>query len=108
MKNLIFSAVGALVLGLTAGPAAQAQVRTPVINARQANQRARIRQGVATGELTRTEAARMRGREAAIRANKQVARADGVVTPGERQGIRREENKTSRAIHRQKHDAQVR
>ncbi|RZK18233.1 MAG: hypothetical protein EOO56_16475 [Hymenobacter sp.] len=84
------------------------QAQTPVSNARQQNQRARIRQGVASGELNRREAARLRGREAGIKAEKRAARADGVVTPGERQDIRRTENSASRAIYRQKHDGQVR
>ena len=88
--------------------AASAQIRTPGINARQANERARIRQGVATGELTRPEAQRLRTREADIRQDKQAARADRVVTPGERRELRTDERRTSRAIYRQKHDRQVR
>ena len=85
-----------------------ASAQTPVINARQRNERARIRQGVRSGELTRTEAARMRGREAGITAEKRAARADGVVTRGERRDIRRTETSASRAIYRQKHDGQAR
>ena len=100
MKTVI-SAFAMLLLAT----ASFAQVVAP---ARQANQRARIRQGVATGELTRPEAARLRGRETAIRQDKRAARANGVVTRGERNDIRREENHTSRAIQNQKHDAQVR
>ena len=76
--------------------------------ASQANQRARIRQGVATGELTRPEAARLKGREAAIRHDKRAARADGVVTRRERKDIRQEKTSASRAIYNQKHDGQVR
>lgn len=103
MKNLLF----ALALTLAA-VAAHAQTGTPVINAQQRNQRARIRQGVASGELNRREAARMRGREAAITTEKRTAKADGVVTRDERQDIRHDEHKTSRAIYRQKHDGQTR
>lgn len=97
----------AAALLFTAGVAA-AQTRTPVVNAREQNQRARIRQGVASGELNRREAARMRGREAGLTAEKRAMKADGVVTPQERQDLRRTENRDSRAIYRQKHDAQVR
>ena len=93
---------------LFAAGAATAQTRTPVVGARQQNQRARIRQGVATGELTPREAARMRGREAGLTAERRAVRADGVVTPAERQDLRRTENRDSRAIYRQKHDGQVR
>lgn len=107
MKKHLFSAAAALLL-LASAATAQAQTRTPVINGREQNQRARIRQGVASGELTHREAARMRGREAGLTAEKRAMKADGVVTPQERQDLRRTENRDSRAIYRQKHDAQVR
>jgi hypothetical protein len=107
MKKTLFSLFAAC--GLFAiSHAALAQTATPVLNSRQANERARIRQGVASGELTRTEAARLRGREAEIRQDKQAAKADGVVTRDERQDIRKDEKQASRAIYRQKHDGQER
>ena len=106
MNNHLFSTAALL---LVAGLAtAQAQTGTPVIRAREQNQKARINQGVATGALTSREAARMRGREAGLTAQRRAARADGVVTSQERQDLRRTENRDSRAIYRQKHDAQVR
>jgi hypothetical protein len=104
MKNFLLCAATALL----ACQVLTASAQTPVINARQRNERARIRQGVRSGELTRTEAARMQGREAGITAEKRAARADGIVTRGERRDIRRTENSASRAIYRQKHDGQVR
>ncbi|GAB3584724.1 hypothetical protein [Hymenobacter daeguensis] len=107
MKKSLFSLVAALGL-LTVSHLAAAQTATLGINARQRNERARINQGVASGELTRTEAARMRGREAEIRQDKRAAKSDGVVTRDERQDIRQDERQASRAIYRQKHDAQVR
>lgn len=106
MKNLFAAAAFGLLFATA--PLAQAQTRTPIANARERNQKARINQGVASGELNRREAARMRGREAGLTAEKRAAKADGVVTHDERQDIRRTENRDSRAIHRQKHDAQVR
>lgn len=102
MKKLLFCAA------LLACHCLAASAQTPALNATQRNERARIRQGVRSGELTRTEAARLRGREAGITAEKRAARADGIVTAGERRDIRRTENRASRAIYRQKHDAQVR
>jgi hypothetical protein len=102
MKNLLFCA--ALLASLPLAASAQ----TPALNATQRTERARIRQGVRSGELTRTEAARLKGREAGITAEKRAARADGMVTRGERRDIRRTENSASRAITRQKHDGQVR
>ena len=107
MKKSLFSLLAAVIL-LAVSYTSVAQVVTPGINARQRNERARIRQGVATGELTRPEAARLKGREAEIRQDKRAARADGVVTRDERQDIRKDENQASRAIYRQKHDIQVR
>ena len=91
-----------------ASVAASAQTATPGLNARQRNEQARIRQGVRSGELTRPEAACLKAREADIRADNRAARANGVVTRDERQDIRQDERRTSRAIYRQKHDAQLR
>ena len=105
MKTLLFSAVAAL---LFSASVAEAQTATPVINARQHNERARIRQGVRSGELNRAEATRLRAREAEVSQDRREARADGVVTTAERKDMRHDERRASRAIYRQKHDAQVR
>ena len=79
------------------------------INQRQQNQRQRIRQGVRSGELTRVEAARLQRREAQIRLNEARARrSGGEFTPRERARIQRQLNRSSRAVYRQKHDAQDR
>lgn len=107
MRTHFFSAT-AVLLVVASLATAQAQTRTPVVNAREHHQRARIRQGVASGELNRREAARLRGREAGLTAQRRADRADGVVTSAERRDLRRTENRDSRAIYRQKHDAQVR
>lgn len=107
MKKTLFSLVAALGL-LTISHAATAQTATPGISPARRNERARINQGVASGELTRTEAAQMRGRQAEIRQDKRAAKSDGVVTRDERQDIRKDKNQASRAIYRQKHDGQVR
>ena len=103
MKNKLFSAAVALLL-----LAASVQAQTPAPRNIQQSERARIRQGVASGELTRSEAARLHAREAGITADKRAARANGVVTPGEHREIRGDERRASRAIYRQKYDAQVR
>ena len=107
MKKTLFSVLAAVAL-LTINFAAAAQTATPGITAHQHNQQARIRQGVASGQLNRTEAARLKAREADIRQDKRMAKADGVVTRDERQDIRKDERQTSRTISRQKHDGQVR
>ena len=69
---------------------------------------ARIRQGVRSGELTGTERARLKGKELKTVRDERAARADGVVTPGERRKITRDKKNLSRSIYRQKHDAQTR
>ena len=104
-KSLFFLFVTCCSLA-TARPAT-AQTTAPGTTARQAHERGRIRQGVASDQLTRPEAARLRARTD-IHQDKAAARADGVVTNDERRDIRQDTRQTSRAIYRQKHDGQVR
>lgn len=99
-------ALTVLLCGLLLGGAATAA--TPNIDARQANQRARINQGVASGELTRHEAAKLRTQQAHIRRSERAAKADGVVTRSERRRLQHQLNHADRTIKRQKHDAQTR
>ncbi|MES2191857.1 MAG: hypothetical protein V4454_17180 [Pseudomonadota bacterium] len=102
-------------LALTVGGAAFAQtpvapkdpLATPKIDARQARQEKRIDQGIASGALTSKETARLDARETKIESDKLAAKADGKVTGAERRKLRREEDRASRAIYRQKHDAQT-
>jgi hypothetical protein len=107
MKNTLFSAVAALCFcGIS--HSASAQTATSGITPRQHHEQVRIRQGVQSGQLNRTEAARLHSREADIRQDKRVAKAAGVVTRDERQDIRQDEHQASRAIYCQKHDGQMR
>lgn len=99
---------GALVAILAVTSVANAQTRTPVINHRQHNQERRITQGVRSGELTKNEAHHLRTDERKISRDKRMAKADGHVTGAERRHLRREENGTSRAIYRKKHNDRVR
>jgi hypothetical protein len=101
---LVVLLAGVTVSAAQEQPAANPQTKTPVITKRQANQRARIRQGVRSGELTRGEAARLRAKERKIQAEKKAAKSDGTVTQGERRHLKREENRTSRQIYRLKHN----
>ena len=72
--------------------------------ARQVRQHKRIKQGVKSGELTRAEAINLRNGQKEIREDKREAKADGVVTPAEKQEIRQEQRKESRKIFRKKHN----
>ena len=98
----------AVAVSMLVAGSALAQTPTPGINDRQENQKARIEQGVRSGQLTHREAARLRAEQRRIRAEKRLAKADGVVTPAERAQIRRDQRRASRHIYRQKHDAQTR
>jgi uncharacterized membrane protein YebE (DUF533 family) len=107
MKKKFFT--GALLiafLGITS--AVSAQTATPNVTKRQANQQARIGQGVSSGQLTPKETQHLEAREAKIQHDKKAAKSDGTVTPAERAKLQHEENRTSAAIYRQKHDAQHR
>jgi hypothetical protein len=94
-----------VVAGLLAVPAAQAAT----IDAREQNQRERIRQGVRSGELTHREAARLRGEQAGLRAEERRYRATGGgLNAWERRDLQRDLSRSSRDIYRQKHDGQSR
>ena len=75
---------------------------------RQGRQQARIGQGLVSGQLTGREALRLEHQEKHIASDIRAAKADGTVTAAERAKINREQNRESRRIFRQKHDAQTR
>lgn len=75
---------------------------------RQVKQHKRIKQGVKSGELTRAEAVNLRNGQKEIREEKREARADGVVTPVEKQEIRQDQRKESRKIYRKKNNSRTR
>lgn len=75
------------------------------VNARQHRQAARIGAGVRSGEVTRGELNRLRGGEAAIRAEERLYRRTGNgLNRWERRDLRRDLSKTSREIYRAKHN----
>lgn len=75
---------------------------------RQVRQHKRIKQGVKSGELTRAEAVNLRNGQKEIREEKREAKADGVVTPVEKQEIRQDQRKESRKIFRKKNNNRTR
>ncbi|WP_126446305.1 hypothetical protein [Sulfuricystis multivorans] len=85
-----------------------AQTATPGIDQRQMNQERRIDQGIASGQLTAREAARLERGQDRIDAMENRAKGDGVVTARERARIQYAQNVESRRIYRQKHDRQHR
>jgi uncharacterized membrane protein YebE (DUF533 family) len=103
VKCLAVAALAAIAL-----PAlAQAQ-STPRIDQRQANQEQRIDQGIASGQLTAPEAARLERGQERVEVVENKALADGTVTKKERARIERMQNRQSRRIFREKHDQQHR
>ena len=99
----ILLAVSALFL---ATGTAYAQAEPPGIDQRQANQEQRIDQGIASGQLNQHETNRLEREQTRINRMEDRAKADGVVTKKERAKINHAQNRASRDIYRQKHDAQ--
>jgi len=78
------------------------------IDARQENQRDRIRDGVKDGTLTRHEARRLAHEQRAVNRAERAAEADGKITPGEQSRIDNMQDRTNADIYKQKHDDQNR
>lgn len=98
----------ALALCLTVPAVATPAKRPMRHDARQNAQKARIQQGVRSGELTRPEAAKLRAEQRQIHRAERRAQADGKVTAQEKARIEHKQDKASADIHKQKHDAQKR
>lgn len=87
--------------------AAQAHYGNNPVGQRRANQQARIANGIRNGSMTAGEATRAENHQQNI--NRQVA-ADraangGRLTPQERRQVNRQQNRASRQIYREKHNA---
>lgn len=87
---------------------AQAHPHGKAVPHKQYNQHKRIQHGVRSGQLTGPEAKMLRAQQAKVRHYKQMAMADGRITPRERQLINHTQMRAGHNIYRQKHDGQVR
>jgi hypothetical protein len=106
--------IGAFLLTLALASPALAQETTTTsdpshprmgINARERRQHARIKDGKEDGQLTKAELDKLRADEAAIRAEEKVYRkSGGGLNKRERKDLQKDLNKTSREIHRAKHN----
>ena len=104
MRSAVFAAtLAALALPVLA----QTSPQTPRVDQRQANQQQRIEKGEASGALNDKEAARLEQGQAHVQKVEDKAKADGVVTDKEKAHLHHAQDKQSRRIYRQKHDAQV-
>ncbi len=104
MKKIVFMAG---ILFFASALAVNAQRATPRVSGRQTTQQVRISNGVQNGQLTRNETMRLERQQHCIRNEKRIAKADGTITPGEKRFLRREQNRASRSINRQKNNNQV-
>lgn len=95
-------------LAQTIAPQSTPGTKTPLIDARQKEQKARIKQGVKSGELTRHETKRLAVEQKKIKRDEAKAKSDGKVTPQERKRLLHEQNRASKDIYKQKHDRQKR
>jgi hypothetical protein len=73
---------------------------------RNINQQSRIEQGVKSGSLTTREAGRLEQGEARISKKEARAGSEGNVNAHEQRRVQSAENRESRRIYREKHDAQ--
>ncbi len=89
--------IAALSLMILAAGTADAQTRA-------SSQRKRVRQGVKSGELTKTETVVLAQQQKEIREDKREARADGTVTKEERKEIKKGQHKANRNITRKKNN----
>jgi hypothetical protein len=102
-------AVGSTIAIACIGAFAQAASapQTPRVDKREARQDTRIQNGVASGQLNAKETYRLEKEQAAVNKAEDKAKADGKVTARERRHLDRMQDRTSRDIHRQKHDRQA-
>jgi hypothetical protein len=94
-----------LIAGGIALPALAQTAATEV--QRNANQQQRIEQGLQSGTLTTKEAGKLEREQTQVDSMEKNALKDGTLTPTESARIKSAQNKTSRSIAAQKHDAQL-
>lgn len=93
---------------VTGNPQSASSQRMQADVQRNINQQQRIEKGIQNGSLTNRETARLeRGQSRVARAEARAGR-DGHVGAGEQAHIQQAENRQSKRIYRQKHDAQER
>jgi hypothetical protein len=94
-------------VGKPGGKFATQHPRRNQVNKRVRNQRARINQGVKSGELSKGEAHQLRSNDNAIKAQEHadVKANGGTLTKPEQRQINQEENANSALIHDEKHPA---
>ena len=105
--TLATAALALVSFAASAQSAASSPTATPRIDAREVKQEKRIEQGVNSGQLTSRETLRVEREQKKIATVEAKDKADGVVTAKERHRLTHLQNKASKDIYRQKHDAQT-
>jgi hypothetical protein len=104
LSQHLFSSLVVFALGLTFAVPAAAHGS----DRRQARQQARIGQGMASGELTAAETARLLRQQRRVRRVERRVEADGVVTRREARRLDRVQDRAGFAIARKKHNRHAR
>lgn len=107
MQRMLAATVAAGLALAAVGTAANA-AEAPAVDKRQEIQQGRIGRGIESGQLTPREGARLEREQAKIAAEEKAFKADGKLSKKERRKLRRDQNRASRHIYREKHDAQHR
>jgi hypothetical protein len=94
-------------LAQTPAPSTTTPATDPTIHQRKENQQDRIANGVQSGQLTAGETSKLESKEAAINGETRADRAanGGKLTPAEKQQINQQQNKVSKQIYDDKHNA---
>lgn len=106
LRNRRITLAAAIVFGLCGAVQAQAQGANTETQ-RDVNQQQRIENGLKSGELTTREAAQLERGETRIDRTEQRDMRDGTLSASDRARIAHEQNRESRAIYNQSHDAQT-
>lgn len=107
-KTTLALLCGAALIPYTTSATPKRVVHDPGVNARQHEQQKRIHEGVKSGELTKPEAKGLKKEEHGIRQEERQFKSDGALTAEERAKLHADQNKVSKDIHTEKHDAEVR
>ncbi len=94
--------------GVNGNPLSASSQRMQADVQRNINQEKRVEAGIQNGSVTNHEAAKLERGQARVDHKEAVAARDGHVGAHEQAGVQRAENRQSRRIFKQKHDAQVR
>jgi len=107
MKNkLIAIAITGLLTATAFGDTPSTTKKPLTIQQRKHDQQARIRQGVKSGELTKSEAKHLEKREHALKKEEREMRKEngGKLTAADRAKLNRQQNHMSKEIYKDKHN----